>query len=461
MIEEIIKIQNVSKIFKLPHERRNTLKEHFLGMLKRSQAERLKALQEVSFNVKKGEFLGIIGRNGSGKSTLLKIIAGILKPNSGRVIVNGTIAPFLELGVGFQGDLSARDNVYLYGAILGLSRSTIDGKFSDIIKFAELERFVDQKLKNFSSGMQVRLAFATAIQAEADILLVDEVLAVGDLDFRKKCYDVFKRLRDEGKTIIFVSHDLFTVNKFCHRVILLESGKMVRQGTPAEVIEFYQSHKSYYQMYWNELARSDNSINYILPNRNEERFWLEGRQEADKLKDFYDSNSIVLEIGVGVGRILKYIGYRAKKIIGIDVSQEYLNQARVNFKKDRQIKSFELFITNGCRIPVGDKQINLVYSINTFLHLQKIDIISYIQEAKRVLIKDGTLYMVMPNELSDYYKTSELAGFTHRYSQQEIKEMMMAGGFNKYKISRGRLAGYADSLELDDLPEYIIIAKKE
>jgi len=191
--------------------------------------------------VPKGEFLGIIGRNGSGKSTLLKIIAGILKPNSGKVSVNGTIAPFLELGVGFQPDLSARDNVYLYGAILGLSRQEIDRKFESIIKFAELEQFVDQKLKNFSSGMQVRLAFATAIQAEADTLLLDEVLAVGDMNFQKKCYEVFKEFKLKKKTIIYVSHNLESVKEFCSTVVLLDEGQVVSVGVPEPVV--YEYHK--------------------------------------------------------------------------------------------------------------------------------------------------------------------------------------------------------------------------
>lgn len=241
MRDSAIEVKNVTKIFKVPHERRNTMKEYFVNIFHPRDFEKMEVLKDISFTVKKGEFLGIIGRNGSGKSTLLKIIAGILQPNSGQVVVNGTIAPFLELGVGFQPDLSARDNVYLYGAILGLSRETINKKFSEIIKFAELEKFVDQKLKNFSSGMQVRLAFATAIHAEADILLVDEVLAVGDISFQKKCFEAFRKLKEEGKTIIFVSHDLSAVEQFTERVVWLDQGKVMMNDKASVVIDTYFS----------------------------------------------------------------------------------------------------------------------------------------------------------------------------------------------------------------------------
>ncbi|MDD5040093.1 MAG: ABC transporter ATP-binding protein [Patescibacteria group bacterium] len=239
MVETIIEINKITKVFKIPHERKTTLKEYFVSAFSHRTYEQFHALREVSFSVREGEFLGIIGRNGSGKSTLLKIIAGILQPNSGRIAVLGSIAPFLELGVGFQPDLTARENVYLYGAILGLSRTAIDQKFDSIIKFAELENFVDQKLKNFSSGMQVRLAFSTAIQSDADILLVDEVLAVGDADFQRKCFNTFDRLKREKKTIIFVSHDLGSIERFCDRVVFIEGGKVKNIGKPREMITAY------------------------------------------------------------------------------------------------------------------------------------------------------------------------------------------------------------------------------
>ncbi|MFH1598265.1 MAG: ABC transporter ATP-binding protein [Patescibacteria group bacterium] len=236
----IIKIKKVTKFFKVPHQKRSTLKESFVGLFSRRSYEQFQALSDIDLEVKKGEFLGVIGPNGSGKSTLLKIIAGILQPNTGQVTVRGKISPFLELGVGFQPDLSARDNVYLYGAILGMTRKEINQKFEQIIKFAELENFVDQKLKNYSSGMVVRLAFATAIQAPADILLVDEVLAVGDILFQRKCFNEFKRLKNERKTVVYVSHDLKSVDQFCDRVVLLDKGKIRREGDSSDVVHCYK-----------------------------------------------------------------------------------------------------------------------------------------------------------------------------------------------------------------------------
>lgn len=234
-----IEVHNVLKVFRIPSERRSTLKEHAVGLFRRVHYNEFSALNDVSFSVRKGEFFGIIGRNGSGKSTLLKIIAGIFVPSSGTVKVNGKVSSFLELGVGFNPDLTARENIFLYGAILGLSREEINAKFDSIIQFAELENFVDAKLKTFSSGMQVRLGFATAIQADADIYLVDEVLAVGDANFQQKCFDTFERFKREGKTVVFVSHDLNAIKKFCTKAIFINSGKKIIEGKPEKTISEY------------------------------------------------------------------------------------------------------------------------------------------------------------------------------------------------------------------------------
>jgi lipopolysaccharide transport system ATP-binding protein len=189
--------------------------------------------------VNKGEFLGIIGRNGSGKSTLLKLIAKVLEPTSGRISVNENVAPFLELGVGFQGDLTVKDNVFLYGALLGMGGTEIADKYEWIIDFSGLERFVDAKLKNLSSGMQVRLGFSITVSVESPILLVDEVLAVGDINFQQKCYDAFESFKKKGRTILFVSHDLEAVKKSCDRVVLLEKGCIKNIGNPTVVCEAY------------------------------------------------------------------------------------------------------------------------------------------------------------------------------------------------------------------------------
>lgn len=234
-----IKVENLSKEFIIPHEKQSTLKGAALNIFKRKNYEKFKALHNVSFEIKKGEFFGIIGRNGSGKSTLLKILAGIYMPDSGSVVTDGKISPFLELGVGFNDDLTARENVFLGSAILGLSKKEVEEKFDAIIRFAELEEFIDMKLKNFSSGMQVRLAFALAINVRGEILLMDEVLAVGDVNFQSKCIDEFNKYREQGKTIILVTHDIEVVRKYCDRAMLLRSGLIYSIGKADEVCDQY------------------------------------------------------------------------------------------------------------------------------------------------------------------------------------------------------------------------------
>lgn len=239
-VEPIIVVENLNKTFIVPTEKRNTLKDTLFNLHRRNPKRVFKALQDINFSVKKGEFFGIIGRNGSGKSTLLKILARIYRSDRGsKLNIGGTISPFLELGVGFNPEMTARENVYLNAAILGVPTKVIDDRFDDIIAFAELGDFVDQKLKFFSSGMQVRLAFAVAIQVDADILLLDEVLAVGDADFQRKCFDTFRQFKKQGKTIIFVSHDLSSVRQFCNRVLYLKDSKIEMIGDPNEVIDYY------------------------------------------------------------------------------------------------------------------------------------------------------------------------------------------------------------------------------
>lgn len=238
-----IKIDNVSKDFRLPHEKVDSLKGAFVNPFRRKrsqQAETQHALQNISFEVKKGEFFGIVGRNGSGKSTLLKIIAGIYQPTSGSVTVNGRLVPFIELGVGFNPELTGRENVYLNGALMGFSAKEVDEKYAAIVQFAELERFMDQKLKNYSSGMQVRLAFSVAtILADSEVLLIDEVLAVGDADFQRKCFNYFKKLKKDKKTVVFVSHDMSAVREYCDKAVLINESKIVIQGTADKVAKEY------------------------------------------------------------------------------------------------------------------------------------------------------------------------------------------------------------------------------
>jgi ABC-type polysaccharide/polyol phosphate transport system ATPase subunit len=198
------------------------------------------ALHDVTFDVGAGEFLGITGPNGCGKSTLLKILSRIYSPDSGEITLAGRVAPFLELGVGFNPELTARENIFLGGAVLGLTRAELTGRVQGILEFAELEEFADQKVKNFSSGMAVRLAFTVSIQADADILLMDEVLAVGDARFQEKCFDVFSDYKRQGRTVILVSHDLSALNLYCDRVLLLQKGEVVADGAAAEVTSRYR-----------------------------------------------------------------------------------------------------------------------------------------------------------------------------------------------------------------------------
>ena len=230
-----ISVKNVSKQFVIPHEKTNTLKGAFINLFRKNTYEKFYALKDVSFEVKKGEFFGILGRNGSGKSTLLKILAGVYTPNKGSVHINGLISPFLELGIGFNPELSGRDNIYLNATVLGLSEKEIDAKFDSIVAFSELERFIDQKVKNYSSGMNVRLAFSVAIHANREILLMDEVLAVGDSNFQSKCLREFARYKEMSKTVILVTHDIGTVQRYCDRAMLLRSGEVVKIGSAEEV----------------------------------------------------------------------------------------------------------------------------------------------------------------------------------------------------------------------------------
>ncbi|MDP2208919.1 MAG: ABC transporter ATP-binding protein [Bacteroidota bacterium] len=237
----MVTVENVTKVFQIPHERTKTLYHKLTNLFHSSYSyEKFFALQDVSFNVKKNEFLGIIGRNGSGKTTLLRIIAGIYQPTSGNIFVKEEITPFLEIGVGFQGDFTVRENIYINGALLGFSRKEIEKRFNNIIEFAELENFKDIKLNKLSAGMQVRLAFTIAIQSHAPILIVDEVMAVGDTIFQKKCRELFWEYKKQGRTVIFVSHDLGSVKEYCDRVIVLHKGQVVKDGNTEDIIKYYK-----------------------------------------------------------------------------------------------------------------------------------------------------------------------------------------------------------------------------
>jgi ABC-2 type transport system ATP-binding protein len=235
-----VSVKNLTKSFRIPLDKNPNLKQKILHGFKGKGYREFVPLKNISFEISHGEFFGIVGRNGSGKSTLLKSIAGIYTPDSGSVNVNGSLVPFIELGVGFNPELSGRENIYLSGALLGFSRKEIDGMYDEIVDFAELHDFMEEKLRNYSSGMQVRLAFSIAIRARGDILLLDEVLAVGDSAFQQKCLSYFSKLKREKHTVILVSHSMSSIERYCDRALLLENGEIVDIGDSSRIANLYE-----------------------------------------------------------------------------------------------------------------------------------------------------------------------------------------------------------------------------
>jgi lipopolysaccharide transport system ATP-binding protein len=236
----MITLKNVTKTYNIPHVKRTTLFEQIVGYITNQvRYEEFNALEDITLAIPKGEIIGLIGKNGSGKTTLLKMIAGIITPTKGSIRVKGKVAPFLGLGVGFHGELTAKENIFLYGAILGIPRFEIQKKLDKILSFAEVSNFQDLKLKRFSSGMIARLAFATMIETDPDILLLDEIFAVGDKDFKPKCEAIFKTYKKQGKTIILASHSLQAIEDNCTRTVLLDKGKIIAQGKTQDILEKY------------------------------------------------------------------------------------------------------------------------------------------------------------------------------------------------------------------------------
>jgi ABC-2 type transport system ATP-binding protein len=241
MDEPIISVKNLSKIFEIPHEKRDSIKSYFMNPFKKVKKDMFHALDNISFEVKEGEFVGIIGRNGSGKSTLLKLLSQVYSPTEGTIEINGTLVPFLELGVGFNPELSGRENVFLNGTILGMKRKFIESKFNEIVDFAEIREFIDLQVKNYSSGMLVRLAFSIAVQARADIYLLDEIMAVGDGAFQLKSLAKMQELlSDSHTTVVLVSHNMTDIRKYCKRLILINNGKIVHDGDVETGIHEYE-----------------------------------------------------------------------------------------------------------------------------------------------------------------------------------------------------------------------------
>lgn len=303
-----LKVENISKSFKLPNERHSSLKQTILNIHRR-KFTKLKVLKNLSFEVRKGEFFGVVGRNGSGKSTLLKLIAGIYQPSLGNIKINGRLTPFIELGVGFNMELSGRDNIFLNGAILGLTKKEVQQKYDEIVQFAELEKFMDQKLKNYSSGMMVRLAFSIAIQAHADILLVDEVFAVGDENFQRKCFDIFDQIKKQGRTVIFVTYDMSSVQRFCDRGLLIHNGRIKLIGSPIDVAHGY--HELNLEESTNQDQKPEKPKNYSIevsivkhdPQAHQLRFKIKykNRQKAGVYVGFS-----IIKDGVTVAELTSY-----------------------------------------------------------------------------------------------------------------------------------------------------------
>lgn len=306
----MISVKNLSKSFILPVEAENSLKSLFINPFNKRVYNKQTVLKNVSFDIYEGDFFGIVGRNGSGKSTLLKILAGIYGHSTGEVNINDKLTPFIELGVGFNPELTGRENVYLNGALLGFNRSEMSAMYDEIVHFAELEKFMDQKLKNYSSGMQVRLAFSIAIRAETPILLLDEVLAVGDEAFQRKCLDVFDEYKSSDKTVILVTHDMATVKKYCNRAMLLHDSKALIIGDPSIVAaEYTELNMDSIAKKMDEQNAStkqvDNQIELVLKNN---------KQKPSS--QFYSGEELVVEVSWKKEQKANYVGVAISKKSG-------------------------------------------------------------------------------------------------------------------------------------------------
>lgn len=297
-MEEIaIQVDKISKLYKLYDKPMDRLKES-LGLTRKPRYKEHYALKEVSFDVKRGETVGIIGTNGAGKSTILKIITGVLNPTSGNIQINGRISALLELGAGFNMEYTGIENIYLNGLMIGFSREEIDKKLDDILAFADIGEFVNQPVKTYSSGMFVRLAFAVAINIEPEILIVDEALSVGDVFFQAKCYKKFEEFKKMGKTILFVSHDLSSISKYCDRAILLNKGTKLAEGIPSEIIDLYKK-VLVGQLETDEeeqeaIAKQEKDKN--LPDAGE--IWKDSMTINPQVSDYGEKNAEIIDFGV-------------------------------------------------------------------------------------------------------------------------------------------------------------------
>jgi len=377
-----VEVKGVIKDFKLPHDSANSIKSLFVNPFSRRTIETQHILRGVSFDVKKGEFFGIVGRNGCGKSTLLKMIAGIYSPDKGSITVNGRISPFLELGVGFNPELTGRENVYLNGALLGLSTKEVDQKYDAIVGFAELEAFMDQKLNNYSSGMQVRLAFSVAIHVESEILLIDEVLAVGDENFQRKCFEVFESFKREGKTIIFVSHSMSSVKDFCDRAVLIDKGEVIAFGNTERIVDKYS-----------ELNRGREVIRLTAENSGKLK------AEDDDVRSVGGTRSV---------EITDYEMYdhNNKKTFSLETGKKFRIQFKAHFTEPADNPVYAAMFRKNPK--------DNLYGINSFFSKEKVP------SQKSDSIASVVIEGVMPLSVGHYYLTLAVADQSKRTNHTDL-----------------------------------------
>lgn len=399
-------VNNVHKSFRLPHNKHNSIKSLFVNIFKsKTTYEKQKVLKGISFEVKKGEFFGIVGRNGGGKSTLLRLLAGIYVPDSGDIKINGRLAPFIELGVGFNPELTGRENVFLNGALLGFSDDEVLDMYDDIVAFAELEKFMDQKLSNYSSGMQVRLAFSVAIQSKANILLIDEVLAVGDTNFQKKCFGVFEDFKKQGRTVIFISHSMEYVREFCDRVVVMDGGHIVHCGSTEKGIDVY------------------NKLNYDLES---------SRLENDNVKRTEEQE----RFGTGGAKITSYKIYdhNGKPTIKLSAGKSFKVVLRVNFYSKVEKPAIGIMFRK-------EKDKNL-FGINSFYN--KLSIPKYENGDEITVITEG----VMPLAQGTYFVSFSISNAKSASNYTELDNLNNHCTINVSGERRWGLLDYTAKMEV-------------
>lgn len=331
--EVAIEAVDICKDFKVSTNKKSSIKEFFIHN-KSSSKRKQNVLDNISFKINKGDFYGILGRNGSGKSTLLKILVGVYSPSNGRVIANGKITPFIELGVGFNMELSGKDNVYLSGSLLGFSRREMDLIYDEIVEFSELRDSMNKKLKNYSSGMQVRLAFSIAIMVKSDILIFDEVLAVGDVAFQKKCLDVFEKYKASGQTVVLVTHDMETVRRFCNKALIIENGKIAKIGNPINVTNEY--------IRINQEDIDNNSIKIVKEGNTSLKITNKDNQIKSRF-DYGDTIRVWMSWNNINEELIESVGINVYKLTGEHITG-FNTRSENGFNKSAWIKKGELYL---------------------------------------------------------------------------------------------------------------------